>query len=161
MVNYTWNHCAVPHNLKITQVYGVVFSDDKRILLRVEDGKYKLTGGKPEENESYADTLRREYIEELNIELDDIHYLGYLLVEENNIEPYAQVRMIGKIKKINTNRPDIDTGKQYKRFFSSINNVKKYLNYEDKAGNLLIDDAIDMANQKYIFEKTSDIESFV
>lgn len=82
-------------------------------------------------------------------------------MEENNIEPYAQVRMIGKIKKINTNRPDIDTGKQYKRFFSSINNVKIYLNYEDKAGNLLIDDSIDMANQKYIFEKTSDIESFV
>lgn len=47
MVNYTWNNCAVPHNLKIEQVYGVVFSDDKRILLRVEDGKYKLTGGRP------------------------------------------------------------------------------------------------------------------
>lgn len=161
MANFTWNHCAVPNNLKIKQVYGVVFSDDKRVLLRVEDDKYKLTGGKPEENESYKETLRREYIEELNIEIEDVHYLGYLLVEENNIEPYAQVRMIGKIKKINENRPDIDTGKQYKRFFSSIHNVKKYLNYEDEAGNLLIDDAIIMANKKYKFEKISDIEDFV
>lgn len=161
MANFTWNNCAVPHNLKIKQVYGVVFSNDKRIILRVENDKYKLTGGKPEENESYEETLKREYIEELNIELEDIYYLGYLLVEENGIEPYAQVRMIGKIKRINTSRPDIDTRKQYKRFFSSINNVKKYLNYKDKAGNLLIDDAIIMANKKYQFEKISDIENFV
>ncbi|MCI8589062.1 MAG: NUDIX domain-containing protein [Bacilli bacterium] len=161
MANFTWNNCAVPHNLKIKQVYGVVFSDDKRIILRVENDKYKLTGGKPEENESYEETLKREYIEELNIELEDIYYLGYLLVEENGIEPYAQVRMIGKIKRINTSCPDIDTRKQYKRFFSSINNVKKYLNYKDKAGNLFIDDAIIMANKKYQFEKISDIENFV
>lgn len=73
MANFTWNNSAVPHNLKIKQVYGVVFSDDKRILLRVEDDKYKLTGGKPEKNESYEETLRREYIEELNIELEDIY----------------------------------------------------------------------------------------
>ncbi len=161
MAKFTWNNCVVPHNLKIKQVYGVVFSDDKRILLRLDDNKYKLTGGKPEENESYEETLKREYIEELNIELEDIHYLGYLLVEENNIEPYAQVRMIGKIKNINKNRHDIDTGKQYKRFLSSINNVKKYLNYEDEAGNLLIDDAIIMADKKYKFEKIADIENYV
>lgn len=161
MAKFTWNNCAVPHNLKIKQVYGVVFSDDKRILLRLDDNKYKLTGGKPEENENYEETLRREYIEELNIELDDIHYLGYLSVEENNIETYAQVRMIGKIKNINKNRPDIDTGKQYKRFLSSVNNVKRYLNYEDEAGNMLIDEAIIMANKKYKFEKISDIENYV
>lgn len=161
MIKYTWNNCAVPHNLKVKQVYGVVFSNDKRILLRLDDNKYKLTGGKPEKNESYEETLKREYIEELNIELEDIHYLGYLLVEEKSIEPYAQVRMIGKIKHINKNQPDIDTGKKYKRFFSSINNVKKYLNYENKAGDLLIDDAIIMANKKYKFEETSDIEKYV
>lgn len=161
MTKFTWNNCAVPHDLKIKQVYGVVFSDDMRILLRVDNDKYKLTGGKPEKNESYKETLRREYIEELNTELEEIHYLGYLLVEEKNMEPYAQVRMIGKIKNINENRPDLDTGKQYKRFLSSINNVKKYLNYEDEAGNLLVDNAIITANKKYKFEKISDMESFV
>lgn len=64
MADYIWNNCAVPYNLKIKQVYGVAFSDDKRILLRLEDDEYELTGGKPEENESYEETLRREYIEE-------------------------------------------------------------------------------------------------
>lgn len=161
MAKFTWNNCAVPYNLKVKQVYGVVFSDDKRILLRIDDNKYKLTGGKPEENESYEETLRREYLEELNIELTDIYYLGYLLVEENNTESYAQVRMIGKIKNINKNCYDTDTGKQYKRFLSIINNVKKYLNYKDEAGNSLIDEAIIMANKKYKFEKTSDIENYI
>lgn len=61
--------------------------------------------------------------------------------------------MVGRIKNINKNRPDFDTGRQYKRFFSSISNVNKYLNYKDKAGNLLIDDAIVMANQRYELEK--------
>lgn len=161
MVNYTWKKCDVPEDLEIKQVYGVAFSNDNRVMLRVQDNKYKLTGGKPEANESYEETLKREFIEELNIELEDIHYLGYLLVEENEKEPYAQVRMVGKIKAINENRPDTDNGKQYKRFFSNINNVKKHLNYKDIAGNLLIDDAIKMANQKYEFEKISDIEGFV
>lgn len=161
MTKFTWFNCCVPESLKVKQVYGVVFSNDKRILLRVENDKYKLTGGKPEKNESYKDTLKREYIEELNIGLDDIHYLGYLLVEEDNTEPYAQVRMIGKIKDIYESCPDIDTGKQYKRFLSSIENVKKYLDYKDIAGNQLIDAAIDMANKKYKFEKTSSIEDFI
>lgn len=161
MVNYSWNNCPVPDNLEIKQVYGVVFSNDKRVLLRVEDGKYKLTGGKPEETESYEETLKREYLEELNIELEDIHYLGYLLVEENSLKPYAQVRMIGKIKMINEKRPDTDSGKEYQRFLANISSVKKYLKYKDEAGNLLIDDAIAMAKQKYKFENISDIESFI
>jgi len=59
-----------------------------------------LTGGKPENIDiNLEDTLKREYLEELNMEIKDIYYLGYLLVEENS-EKYAQVRMIAKIKKI-------------------------------------------------------------
>ena len=53
MTRFKWINNNVPNNLKVKQVYGVAFSDDGRILLRIEDGKYKLTGGKPNENESY------------------------------------------------------------------------------------------------------------
>ena len=35
MTHFIWNSSAVPSNLKIKQVYGIVFSDDKRILLRI------------------------------------------------------------------------------------------------------------------------------
>lgn len=150
MADFIWIKETVPSNLKVKQVYGIVFSEDKRILLRIDDNKYKLTGGKPEDKEKYEETLEREYIEELNVELDKIHYLGYLLVEENG-KKYAQVRMIAKIKNIGSKKTDIDNGKVYSRKLVKLDNVKKYLNYSDEAGNSMIDDAIDMANKKYKF----------
>ena len=154
MANFTWIKNKVPDKLIVKQVYGIVFSDDGRILLRIEDNKYKLTGGKPENNETFEETLIREYIEELNTELEQCYYLGYLLVEEKG-EKYAQVRMIAKIKKINEKRPDLDTGKIYDRKLVNASNVKKYLKYSDKAGNLMIDDAIHLANNKYNFNDSS------
>ena len=149
MVKYTWSNTLVPKDIKVRQVYGIVFSNDFEVLLRIEDNRYKLTGGKPEENESYEDTLKREYIEELNVEIDDCHYLGYLLVEDNN-EKYAQVRLIARIKSINENHIDPATGKMYGRELVSIDKVKELLNYQDEAGNQMIDEAIEMAKEKYI-----------
>lgn len=150
MTQYSWIKESVPQKLAIKQVYGIAFSNEGNILLRVEDNKYKLTGGKPEKNDKdFEETLKREYIEELNIELEDIHYLGYLLVEEDNKEKYAQVRMIARIKSIGEIKPDLDNGKTYKRFMANIKNVKNYLKYPDSAGNQLIDDAINIAKEKY------------
>ena len=88
MTKFTWFGNSVPEQLPVKQVYGIAFSADNRVVLRIEDGKYKLTGGKPENAETFEETLRREYIEELNIELEDIYYLGYLLVEDNS-DKYA------------------------------------------------------------------------
>ena len=161
MTKYTWIEGDVPSNLTIKQVYGIVFSDDKRIVLQAENDKYNLTGGKPEKGESYTDTLKREYLEEINIEIKDICYLGYLLVEEPDMEPYVQVRMIGKIENVKENRPDIDNGKLYKRHLVNVDNVKKYLNYKGEAGNQLIDSAISMAERVYSFEKVNFNEELV
>ena len=152
MVNYTWYNNSVPADLKVRQVYGIVFTKDGRTILRIENNKYKLTGGKPEIGETFDETLIREYIEELNVELEDIHYLGYLLVEENN-ERYAQVRMVARVKNINENHIDPATGKMYGRKLININNIKEYLNYSDEAGNLMIDDAINLAKEKYDFKE--------
>ncbi len=160
MVKFTWFKNELPKDLEIRQVYGIVFSDSGNILLQIDDNKYNLTGGKPEVfDSSFEETLKREYLEELNIEIKDIYYLGYLLISENT-EKYAQVRMIAKIKKIGNIRPDKDNGKIYKRFMANIQNVKKYLNYSGTAGNELIDDAIIMAKEKYNIN-FSDKEYFI
>ena len=148
MVNYTWYNTDVPNDLKVRQVYGIAFSNDFEVLLRIEDNKYKLTGGKPEENESYEETLEREYIEELNVELENCYYLGYLLVEDNN-EKYAQVRMIAQIKSINENHIDPATGEMYGRELVNVDKIKELLNYQDEAGNLMIDEAIEKAKEIY------------
>lgn len=150
MAKYSWIKESVPPDLVVKQVYGIVFSNDGNILLRIEDNKYKLTGGKPEMyDKNFEETLKREYIEELNVDLKDIYYLGYLLVEEDNNEKYAQVRMIEKIKSIGEVKPDVDTRKTYKRFMANSKNTKTYLKYPDLAGNQLIDDAISMAKEKF------------
>jgi len=151
-MKYIWFKEPVPANLTVKQVYGIAFSDDGNVLLRFDD-KYKLTGGKPEKyDKDFSDTLKREYLEELNVLLEDIHYLGYLLISEKQ-EQYAQVRMIAKIKRVGVPRPDLDNGKIYKRFMANQKNVKEYLNYPDIAGKKLIEDAIALANKKYIFKK--------
>ncbi len=155
MSEFKWFKKQVPDDLKVTQVYGIVFSDDGRIILRIEDGKYQLTGGHPKDFEKYEETLQREYIEEVNISLKDIYYLGYLLVTEDSKEQYAQVRMIARINKIGEKRPDIDNGKIYDRKLVSLDKVKEYLNYDGIAGNAMIDDAINLAKQKYNFIEQS------
>ena len=159
MAKYTWYNTPVPEDIKVRQVYGIVFSNNFEVLLRIEDNKYKLTGGKPEENESYEETLKREYVEELNVDLYDCHYLGYLLVEDNN-EKYAQVRLIARIKSINENHIDLATGKMYGRELVSVDKVKELLNYQDEAGNQMIDEAINMAKEKYKDKGDGDDNTF-
>ena len=149
MTKFTWFGNSVPEQLPVKQVYGIAFSADNRVVLRIEDGKYKLTGGKPENAETFEETLRREYIEELNIELEDIYYLGYLLVEDNS-DKYAQVRMIAKIKEIYDSHIDPATGKVYGRELVTVDRVKDYLNYSDRAGNEMIDDAVQLAMDNYL-----------
>ena len=149
MTKFTWFRNSVPEQLPVKQVYGIAFSADNRVVLRIEDEKYKLTGGKPENAETFEETLRREYIEELNIELEDIYYLGYLLVEDNS-DKYAQVRMIAKIKEIYDSHIDPATGKVYGRELVTVDRVKDYLNYSDRAGNEMIDDAVQLAMENYL-----------
>ena len=80
---------------------------------------------------------------------------------EANDEKYAQVRMIAKIKNINEKRLDLDTGKIYDRKLVNASNVKNYLKYNDKAGNMMINDAVYMANKKYIFSESDTDEQII
>lgn len=162
MVEYKWFKENVPKNLEVKQVYGIAFDDYGRIFLRIEDDAYKLTGGKPKDiYESFQDTLKREFLEEVNITLKNVYMLGYQYVDEKNgILPYAQVRMIAKIDKVFINRPDLDNGKIYKRLLTTKDKSIEYLNY-GKIGKELIEDAVSLANEKYNFSKYILDEEFI
>ena len=160
MVKFTWIKDKVPKDLEVTQVYGIVFSNDFQIILQKEKNKYNLTGGKPLINENYDETLIREYLEEVNVLVSDINYLGYLLVEEDE-KKYAQVRMIGKIEKVFDKRPDLDTKRVYDRFLSNIYNVEKYLNYSGNAGDLMLKDTILLAREKYEIKEINNEEFYI
>ena len=150
MAIFRWQTGTVPENIKIKQVYGIVFNENMEIFLRIEDdGLYKLTGGKPEIGETMEETLRREVIEEANITLKNIHMLGYQLVDEKNgMPPFAQVRMIAEVDKIFENRPDPDNGKIYERVFKSPEEAIKLLNWGE-VGEKQIKDALNLAKKLY------------
>lgn len=151
MVIYKWIKGKVPEDICIKQVYGIVFNEQGSILLRIEDGKYKLTGGKTENfDENIEDTLKREFMEEVNTSIKNIYLLGYQLVDEcNGVKPYAQIRMIAQVDKMYENRPDLDNGKLYKRIFKTPEEAKELLNW-GKIGREQIDDAVALAKRKGI-----------
>lgn len=67
MGTITWHSGDVPPNLTVKQVYGLIFSQDGRILLRIHNNKYKLAGGRPEIYDIDMEaTLKRELVEEVN-----------------------------------------------------------------------------------------------
>ncbi len=149
MINYKWYNGKVPKDIEIKQVYGIVFNEEGNIFLRIDDGLYKLTGGRPEiEDETIEDTLRREFIEEANITIKNIHLLGYQLATENNeVKPYAQVRMIALIDKIFENRPDLDNGKLYERVFKTPKETIDLLNWGE-VGRKQIEEAVKSAKKE-------------
>ena len=148
MVEFVWHDGEKPDNLPITQVYGVLFDDGGRILLKLDDGIYGLIGGKPERGETREETLHREVYEEVNCEISDLHYLGYQTVLGDGA-PYAQLRYIAKVTKMGPNRPDLDNGKTYERIYAAPDEAIKLLNYT--SGDEIIDSAVKLAKQKKLF----------
>lgn len=160
-----WFEEKVPENIKIKQVYGVIFNENGETLLKFGDKNdrdlYYLAGGTPEEcDKDMVATLKREFVEELNTTLKDpVYYLGYQLVdEENGKPPYAQVRMVAMIDKIGEKRPDPDCGKTYGRVLAKPENAIKLLSWGE-IGEKIIRKAVKIAEEKFglDFSKQDDV----
>ena len=126
MLNITWYEEEVPSEIPVTQVYGLVFDREGRMLLKVENKRGKRifspAGGTPEPFDADREaTLRRELLEEVNTTLcADVLYVGYQLIEgDGQRPPYAQVRMTAVIDTIGEARPDPDNGETYERVLVS------------------------------------------
>ncbi|MDO4220337.1 MAG: NUDIX domain-containing protein [Candidatus Saccharibacteria bacterium] len=151
MVKFIWHEAPIPKDMPITQVYGVLFTDDGRIMLRVDKGFHGLVGGTPEPNETHEETLHREVYEEVNCEISDLHYLGYQTVIGDG-EPYAQLRYIAKLTKIGKNRPDLDGGKMCERILVPAEEAGDILDYGEE-GKKIIAAAIKLAKAQKILPK--------
>lgn len=163
---FEWHNGKVPKNLEIKQVYAIAFSHDGRILLRIEDydgrKSYSLAGGKPEKFDVDQEaTVRREFLEEVNTELEkDIFLVGYQTVNEpSGIPPYAQVRMAAIIKKIGKKQPDPDGGKIYDRLLTTPERAIELLNWDD--GEQMIRAAVRVAKTKLGIKTFSTVEEYV
>jgi len=157
MAILTWHTGEVPEGLKITQVYGVIFTIDGKTLLKAEEKKgrkiYSLAGGTPESfDANRVETLRRELLEEVNVTIEEPILVGYQEVdEENGKEPYAQVRMTALIKEIGPSQPDPDNGETYERVLVSPETAIELLNWGtiDKQ---LIEESVAIAKKEFGIE---------
>ncbi|MFI6579474.1 NUDIX domain-containing protein [Nocardiopsis sp. NPDC050513] len=119
MTDFTWHTDPVPPDMRVRQVYGFLFDEEGRVLLRVEGSTSSLPGGRPEPQDTdFGATLRREADEEVTADIGTPHYLGYQRVDDRDgTPPYAQVRMVARVNGLRESRPDPDTGRTYQREF--------------------------------------------
>jgi ADP-ribose pyrophosphatase YjhB (NUDIX family) len=118
MMKYLWHKSNNFNSLApITQVYGVCFDQNGKILVIHEPGKeWNIPGGKPEKNERPIDTLSREISEEASVIIGKSEMIGYFKVIAPGIANY-QLRFACLIKEVNDLRVDQATGFMNERKF--------------------------------------------
>ena len=147
------------------QVYGVIFTTDGRVLLKVDAGdkcKYSLAGGTPESfDRDRVATLRRELIEEVNTTIFDPILIGYQeVIGDRDLPPYAQVRMVAMIDTIGPKQPDPDNGKVYDRLLVSPKRAIELMNWGE-IGKTLINEGYRIAKENFVFTDIVDTEEYV
>lgn len=166
MALITWDPAPVPEGMEIRQVYGIIFTDDGRVMLRTENEtnriKYSLAGGHPEAyDRDIEDTCRRELLEEINTTIHKPLYVGYQLVDEQDGTPlYAQVRMTAIVKCIGPVRPDPDNGKTYGRFLTTPDRAAALLNWGE-VGDKQIQSAVEILKNKFGVTLKSTLEEYI
>lgn len=166
MGKFIWYSGEIPEWLPIQQVYGILFTDDGRIMLRVpkENGikVFTLAGGKTESfDKGMEDTLRRELLEEVNTSIETPILVGYQTYHDGNGElPLAQARMVAKIDKIGKAQPDPDSGEIYERFLTTPQKAIERLNWGEP-GRAMMEEAVRIATEKLNLNHYLDKDEFV
>lgn len=166
MAIITWENGLVPTGMEIKQVYGLIFTEDGRIMLRTEQKsdriKFSLAGGHPESfDDGFEGTCRRELIEEINTTIHQPVYVGYQLVDEEDGTPlYAQVRMAAVIDSIGPIKPDPDNGKTYGRFLTSPDRAPELLNWGE-VGYAQVYRATEILEREFGIKLKCNIEEYV
>jgi len=149
MPQFTWFDGEPPPDLKVTQVYGLLFTDCGRLLLFINDDHYSLPGGGPEPHDGgFADTLRREAIEEVNTEIQEPVIVGYQTAQTVEGENFAQVRMAAMIKEIKPPQPDPDSGITHQRVLATPAKAIELLGWHD-TGALTVNAAVKIAREMF------------
>lgn len=129
------------------QVYGIVFNSQGEILLIEENGKWKIPGGTPENDETAEDTLRRELVEEADVTIKDLTPIGVQRVDYPNNpktsegDLYYQYRYICILDELLESSPDPATGITNPRKFVPAEKVTDYVDWGE-VGKAMFDAAI-------------------
>ena len=166
MAKFIWHDGEVDEGLEVRQVYGLIFTRDGRMLMKVEnkgDHKvYSLAGGTPEDFDfDKVATLKRELVEEVNVTIEEPFMVGYQEVDEENGTPsYAQVRMVAIIDKIGDIKPDPDNGETYERLLATPSRVIELLNWGN-VGKRQVEQAYKIAKERLNLVETNNKEEYI
>jgi len=134
-ITYTWIPTTDLYSFKpASQVYGICLDADGNILV-IKDKRWQIPGGTPEISETPEQTLKRELIEEAQVEIDELIPLGVQEVNypnnpnKNQGDLFYQYRYITFVKKISPIQLDPATGRQYERKFVSFDEIDKYVSW--------------------------------
>lgn len=128
-----WIDCTeaeLPQYQPITQVYGVCFDEKNNICLTDGHRGWTIPGGTPEEGEDFRQTLTREMMEEVTVDITDIRVLGVQKVFQPD-RTFYQMRCAAKITKVNPLLPDPADKRLRKRLFVPALEVEKYVKWGD------------------------------
>lgn len=158
---YIWHEEDFPTEGEIAQIQAVLLTADGRVLTRIKNGEARLTGGRPElEDTSIEETLRREVLEEANAEIDKIAYLGYqeAISDWDGEEEIAlQARMVALVTEILPAQPDPDSNGTWtygRELLPQAEATEAYEKSFGEIGRILIDLAYAQAEELEYFTKT-------
>jgi len=98
---FSWIEGGEPSTELVSQVSGYIFNDKKEMLI-VKNKNWTIPGGHPEEGESYIETLKREVLEESNVSIRNVTYLGQVKVTNmDNGEVKYQLRYTAETDVVN------------------------------------------------------------
>lgn len=119
-VSFMWCPRPVPQGIPVVQVYGWLLDDAGRVLVQNTRDRFNLPGGSPESGDAdLAATVIREAMEESQVTVTEVVYLGYEQVQRAG-RPHALVRTVGKVGEFHPRRPDPDGGRLFRRLMTSL-----------------------------------------
>ncbi|MFC7721090.1 NUDIX domain-containing protein [Nonomuraea recticatena] len=133
---YLWHEAPVPEGLPVVRVHGyLICPATGRVMIQDVEGVMGLPGGRPEPgDQDAAATFVREALEENQVRVGRVAYLGYQEVHECGREPYAQVRMVGVIDAFEPPLPDPDgAGHTCRRLMVPLQDAADVLGWGDPA----------------------------
>jgi 8-oxo-dGTP pyrophosphatase MutT (NUDIX family) len=105
--------------MPVVQVYGWLLDGAGRVLVQDTGTRFNLPGGSPEPGDvDLAATVVREAMEESQVTVIDVVYLGYEQVQRAG-RSHALVRTVGRIGEFHPRHPDPDGGRLFRRLMTS------------------------------------------
>ena len=119
-VGFAWCLRPAPAGMPVVQVYDWLLDDAGRVLVQDTGDGFNLPGGSPEPVDvDIAATVAREAMEESQVTVVDVVYLGYEQVEREGA-PRALVRTVGRIGEFRPRHRDPAGGRLLGRLLTSL-----------------------------------------